>query len=107
MKVRVEYDELEYITKNTKEDKSELEIEINRLLENLERIKTMWQGTDADIFYDKAFEYIKRMKVLCSFMNATGELIQYGTNNYQKQDQSFARDLNKEVVNNEPDHIES
>ena len=31
MKVRVEYDELEYITKNTKENKTELEIEINTI----------------------------------------------------------------------------
>ena len=107
MKVRVEYDELEYITKSTDNDKSELELEINKLLESLEKMKDMWQGEDADIYYDKAFNYIKRMKVLCGFMNSTSDLIKYGAGQYQKQDQSFSRDLNKEVVDNELDHIES
>ena len=107
MKVRVEYDELEYVTKNTDEDKSELEIEIDKLLASLERIKDMWQGTDADIYYDKAFEYINRMKVLSGFMDTTSELMKFGMGQYQKQDQSFSRDLNKEVNDNEPDRIES
>jgi len=107
MKVRVEYDELEYVTRSTDNDKFELELEINKLLESLERIKDMWQGTDADIYYDKAFNYINRMKVLCGFMGSTSDLIKYGEGQYQKQDQSFSRDLNKEVVDNEPDRIES
>ena len=106
MKVRVEYDELEYITKNTKENKSDLEVEINKLLESLGRMKSMWQGQAADIYYSKAEAYIGRMKVLTTFMGETSDLVKFGTEQYQEQDQGFSRDLNKEVIEDERDRVE-
>lgn len=101
MKLRVEYDELEYMSNKIKKDKDSLEKEINTLLSSLERLKLVWQGDDVDKFHEKAYQYINRMKVLTYFLDTTGEFIDYGSIQYQNQDSSFANNLKREVVNNE------
>lgn len=101
MKLRVEYDELDYISKKIKEDKSSLEKEINNLLASLERLKQDWQGDDVDQFHEKAYNYINRMKVLTDFLDTTSEFISYGNIQYQNQDESFASSLKREVAQNE------
>ncbi len=102
MKLRVEYDELEYITKMTEDNKSELEMETKKMLACLERIRGKWEGTAAEIFYEKAHDYIERMEVLCSFMETTSKLIKYGEKTYQEQDESFAKDIDREEIEDEP-----
>ena len=101
MKLRVEYDELEYIAKNLQNDKSGLEKEINNMLSSLERLKTYWQGDDVDRFHEKAYNYVNRMKVLTEFMDTTSNFISYGNKQYQNQDEVFANNLKREVAANE------
>lgn len=97
MKIKLDYDELEGATKVINDDKEALNVEITRLLESLERLKNCWYGDDFDQFYNKAYEYINRMRVLTGYMEVTSEFINKSTNSYRQQDISFAEDLHKEV----------
>ena len=96
MNLRVEFDELEYVTKTMERDKSELEVEIKRLKDSLERIKTVWSGPDFEQFYAKASPYVNRMHVLVDFIDTSRTFINEGSNQYKSQDESFSRDLDKE-----------
>lgn len=97
MNINVDFEELDSVTNTMTDDKTALEIEINNLLESLERIKLCWQGDDLDQFYDKAYEYISRMKVLTEYMGTTSSFIQKSNTAYQEQDRKFSEDLNKEA----------
>ena len=96
MSLRVEFDRLDYVTKSMNRDKSDLEIEIKRLKDSLERVKTVWSGPDFEKFYDKAFPYINRMDVLCGFIDATSSFITGACDQYKHQDEAFSKELDKE-----------
>ena len=101
MELKVNYDDLDSITKETKRNESDLEIERRRLLESLERLKESWAGDDVDIFYEKAHDYIDRMKVLCEFMTTTSDFITEGNRQYQAQEEQFSKELEAEKIEKE------
>ena len=97
MKIKLDFDELEGVTKVIDGDKEALNVEINGLLERLERLKKCWYGDDLEQFYNKAYEYINRMKVLTGYMEVTSKFINDSSNSYKQQDVMFAQDLQKEA----------
>ena len=97
MNINVDFEELDKVTNTMVDDKTALEIEIDNLLESLERIKLCWHGDDLEHFYSKAFEYISRMKVLTEYMDTTSNFIKKSNISYQEQDRQFSEDLNKEA----------
>ena len=98
MNIRLEFDQINNYSKNISQDEIELEMEIKKLLDSLERMKNYWQGDDFDNFYAKALEYIGRMTVLCDFMNNSCSAIKQGTMQMQQQDEKFSSELQKEVA---------
>ena len=96
MNLRVEFDELDYVSKTMERDKNELEVEVKRLKDSLERVRNVWSGPDFEKFYEKASPYINRMQVLCGFLETTSTFITEGANQYKSQDEEFSRDLDKE-----------
>ena len=97
MEIKVDFEQLDNVNKIATNNKDALSIEINKLLDSLERLKTIWYGRDLERFYSNAHEYIRRMKVLCTFMESTTEFINTVSNNYKIQDEDFSKTLNKEV----------
>ena len=97
MNIRLDFNQIDSYSNNINQDETELEIEIKKLLDSLERMKNYWQGDDFDNFYIKAFEYIERMSTLCDFMNISCEGIKNGTSQLQQQDETFSTELQKEV----------
>ena len=100
--LRVEFDELDYVSKTMERDRTELEAEIKRLQASLERIKQAWSGDDLEKFYEKADAYVNRMIVLCDFLTASSTFIEKGVGQYQNQDETFSRELDKEKEEEEP-----
>lgn len=96
MELRVEFDELDYVTKTMDRDKEELQVEINRLKNSLERIRNVWSGPDFEKFYEKASPYVNRMQVLCDFLDTSSTFIEEGCNQYESQDEVYSRDYDKE-----------
>ena len=96
MELRVEFDELDYVTKTMERDKEELQTEVNRLKDSLERVRNVWSGPDFEQFYEKASPYVNRMQVLVDFLDASSSFITNSCDQYQFQDEYFSRDLDKE-----------
>lgn len=101
MNLRVEFDELKNITTVIDKDKDELNVEINKLLDSLERMKNVWSGDDFDRFFNKVYNYIHRMKVLTEFMQTSSEYINYSNDQYRNKDEAFSYELDKEAALNE------
>lgn len=96
MNINVNFDELDELRKVSENNKNYLEDEINKLLSSIERLQKIWQGEDFDRFYDNAYNYISRMKVLCEFMETTNKFIKEVGNSYQDQDEEFSNSLKEE-----------
>lgn len=106
MKINVNYDKLNYISQNEKEKKDALYIEIDKLLNALERLKKYWVGGDCDIFYKNAFSYISRMKILPRYLETLGLFIDDSVLKYKDNDESYSKKLEQEVdVTDEPNEI--
>lgn len=106
MKINLNYDELNYISQKDKEKKDALDIEIDKLLDALEKLKNYWVGGDCDIFYENAFNYISRMKILPRYLETLGLFIDDSISKYRDNDSSYSRKLELEVdVIDEPNEI--
>ena len=99
MLLKVNHEELKNVKDVMKENSNLLNEEITIMLNNLENLRTIWQGDDSDLFYDNAFNYISRMKTITSAMNVMGDFINNMDDNYKKNDEQFSKEIEVNVSN--------
>jgi len=96
MNIKVNFSELEEVERIQKNNQDLLYQEIERLLKSLERLKSIWNGEDFERFYENAYNYISRMKVLCSFMDTMSEVMKNASELYKEQDENCSNSLKEE-----------
>ena len=101
MLLKVKYDELKEVANTTNNDSSLLSEEIKKLLEQIEKLKSIWQGVDADAFYGNAYDYFQKMTTVYATLNNLGRFIDNVNNKYKNSDETFSRELDTEVDNYE------
>ncbi len=99
MILKVNHDDLNVVTDNMLKNSDALTVEIDNLLDYLESIKLIWRGQDSDTFYDNAYNYINRMKIIPAAIDTFGKFIKEVDGQYVDSDNSFAKDLQKEKHN--------
>lgn len=99
MLLKVNHEELRNVKDVMKNNSNLLDEEINVMLNNLEKLRTIWQGDDSDKFYDNAFNYISRMKTITNAMGVMGEFINNMNNNYEENDKQFSKEIEVNVSN--------
>lgn len=99
MVLKVNHENLNGVTDNMLKNSDALTVEIDNLLDYLESIKLIWRGQDSDTFYDNAYNYINRMKIIPAAIETFGKFIKEVDNQYVDSDNSFANDLQKEKYN--------
>lgn len=104
MVVKVRHKELMEVKSNMINNSNELDIEINNILAYLNELKGVWQGEDADIFYEEAFNYINRMKTITNCFNVLGNFMNDANHSYEESDTSLKNELEKEANNYEYDN---
>ena len=98
MMIKVRPEGLKNVTKNITQDRDNLENEINYWIAKLEELKDVWQGEDADIFYNSCLSYVKRMTSLTDFYDTIGEFIDDSSNKYNENDESLKQNLSSSRV---------
>ena len=98
MKIKVNFEELDEVKNEMDKNTTDLDYQIQRMLDSLERLKHIWYGVAMDKFYDNAHNYIERMKVLTSFMGTTSSFVGNCSKRYFEQDESFSESLKREVI---------
>ena len=97
MLVRVKHNELNQFAKDISNNSSDLDIEIDNMLKELDVLKSVWQGQDSNIFYKNLYNYLNKMKLISHTMNVFSEFIVQSDKMYVEQDEAFARRLQQEV----------
>ena len=97
MIIKVGHNEINDVTKTLNQDQQDFDKEIDTMLGQIERMKGIWSGTDASIFYEKATEYIKNMKKITTTMKNISNFSDKANNGFIEVDQSFGKDLEEEA----------
>lgn len=97
MIIKVGHDELYDVTKVLKQDQEDYDSEIDKMMEIIENMKTVWKGTEANVFYAKATDYIKNMKKITKTMGSISRFSDKANEGYAEVDESFSKELEKEA----------
>ena len=97
MIIKVKHKAIEDITKTINQDQEDFDKEIDNMLGQIERLKAIWQGTDANVFYEKVTEYIKNMKKITNTMKTISNFSNSANKGFIDVDQSFGKDLEEEA----------
>lgn len=101
MLLKVKHEELNNVSRVIKKDSEELDKEIDNLLEQVEILRTIWQGQDADSFCQNTSDYFSKMKSIPNCMRNISGFINNVDNTYKEKDEAFNRELRTEVDNYE------
>ncbi len=99
MILKVDHDELYDVTKTIKNDREDYRKEIENMLEQIEKLKTIWRGEDAEVFCSKAFDYIQNMKKIPNTMQQISSIGDKANAGYAENDESFGKQLESEANN--------
>ena len=101
MNLKVKHNELNNVKKNLNANSEKLNTEIELWLNCIEKLRTIWQGDDANLFCDKAEGYVSRMKVISSSFDTIGNFIKEADDVYLEKDMKLKNNLEKEANNYE------
>lgn len=102
MVIKIKHEELKQVKDVMKKDADLLVSEIDVLISQVERLKTIWQGQDSDVFYNHMMDYTNKMKNIPNAMTRISEYINKVNIRYTDSDRAFSRQLQTEVDDNEP-----
>ena len=97
MLVRVKHNELNSFAKTTDNNANDLANEIEFMLSKINELSGIWQGYDADKFYENAKNYLNKMKLISHTMNVFGEFTRRTDRMYVELDTQFAKKMQQEV----------
>jgi len=64
----------------------------------LDELKEVWQGDDADKFFENAGDYVRRLNVIPECYNTLHEFVGKANNEYHNQDMENKREFEKDPV---------
>ncbi len=93
MKIRVEHSKM-IEAKSTLNNKSvELNNEIDKLINNLELLKSVWQGEDATIYYQKMTNYFNKLKEMAKAYQDMSNYLEKVDKRYVEVDNSMKNNI--------------
>lgn len=101
MDIIVDTHELEHATDVITKDASDLNDCIDNLCNQVEILKTIWQGQDADKFCSNIGGFLKEFKRVPNSMDRLGRLAIKANIDIQNEDDAFSKGLEKEAIEDE------
>ena len=98
---KVKHSEINQVSDTLKNDSEALDIEITNMNTQIENLRKIWQGTDAEIFCDNISNYISRMNNITVAMRNMSNAISTTDNGYKAYDEAFGNALKSEADNYE------
>ena len=99
MELKVKHDELHGVLGTMKKDGDSYDTEIENMLKQIDKLRLIWKGQDANVFCDKAYEYITKMKNIPIALRNMSTFVEKANNGYTENDESFSKELETEVAN--------
>lgn len=96
MIIKVNKEELKNVSQDLTKSSDSFLNELKIWENSITKLKTIWEGVDADIFYSRINDYLLKLKMLYETTNSIGKIINLADNKYIEKDLEFASDLKKE-----------
>ena len=101
MVIRVNKDELKIVSNDLIKSSSNVSKEIETWEKSVDDLKKIWQGKDANVFYNRIGLYLLKLKMLSESSNSMGVFINKANNKYIEKDDEFADILKRDNDRNE------
>lgn len=101
MKLKVKNEELNQVKEKLDDKTVDLQKQLQNLLVQVNELKKVWQGEDAEEFYNKAEIYIKYLEVVPKIYAFLSTVIDGANKTYKQLDSEYAALMKKAVVNHE------
>lgn len=101
MVLKVTPEELLDVSDVMKKDAEVYTKEIEKMQQNLEKLKTIWQGEDARVFCENVDHFIVKMKTIPLTLNTFSKICNESSDGYKTRDEQFAKNLEREAVEND------
>lgn len=99
MLLKVKHEELNNVTGVMVKDGEAYDTEIKNMLEQIDKLRTIWKGQDAEIFCDNVTNYITKMKNIPICLRNMSKFVNDVNNGYTEQDEAFSKELEVEANN--------
>ena len=96
MRVRINTDEMENITKKIDAETISLYKEINACLKDIDKISKVYQSIESDYVLAKSSAYLEHLKTVPFAYYEINNVIKKANNVYIENDSEFAREFQKE-----------
>ena len=97
MIVKVKHNELNQVSDTLINDSEVLDTEFANMNTQIEKLREIWQGVDAEIFCDNMSNYISRMNNITVAMRNMSNAITTVDNGYKAYDDAFSDALKSEA----------
>lgn len=103
MILKVDKEELQNVSEELLKSSSTFVEEIKLWEKEITELTEIWDGYDAQLFYDRITTYLEKLKMVSACSNSLSTIISKTNGEYIKKDEEFANDLKKE--NDELDEL--
>ena len=100
MRIRVNHGELNQVREVLFSDSQELLNEVTAIENNIEELKTVWQGEEANIFFIKINNYLNKLKSVPLTYQSISTFINRANILYKQADLNLKKEINSARVNN-------
>ena len=101
MILKVNHGELDNVSDVMVKDVDIYRKEIDNMEKEIERLQTIWQGEDSDIFCTNALNYIRKLKGIPESLETMSKFMNKSNEVFRKTDEEFGKKLETEALNNE------
>lgn len=101
MKLKVKNDDLNQVINKLDDDTTQVSKYLENLLYQINELKNIWQGDDADEFYYKAELYINYLNSVPEIYKNISNVMKGANKTYKQLDHEYAQLMKKVVVNHE------
>ena len=98
MELKVTYRELDKVNSDTDKNANDLENEIKFWNKRINDLKGIWQGEDANVFYNHMEYYLKKMDRIPIVYQNISNFMKKANIEYENKDEEFAKNLKETAV---------
>ena len=98
MDLRVNHNEINEFCDMTNMESEMMKDVINLWLEKFDELREIWQGDDADKFFDNATSYVKRLNVIPQCYDSLSGFVGSANKEYRDTDIEGKKDFEKDTV---------
>lgn len=95
MNLKVNYEELNHFCNSSKNENDIFKDKISIWINKIEEMKEIWQGEDADEFYENITNYFKKLSLVPLFFDSIGNFVSEASNRYRNDDLESKNEFNK------------